>query len=150
MCLQVLISNIFIPFQYKVFLTSIMVSPLTNKLFRSMLINFEIFENFSGVFLLLDSECKSFVVREQTLCDFSSLKLLRLVLWLRVYSYLLNASHVVAKNVQDLGVELSYQRQLGKFVENIIQVLYILIYFFLVLSVTERDVGICDFLMFPK
>lgn len=127
-----------------------MVSPLTNKLFRSMLINFEIFENFSGIFLLLDSEYKSFVVREQTLCDFSSLKLLRLVLWLRVYSYLLNASHVVEKNVQDFGVELSYQRQLGKFVANIIQVLYILIYFFLVLSVTERDVAICDFLMFPK
>lgn len=143
--------NIFISFQYKVFLTSIMISPLTNELFRNMLINFEIFENFSGVFLLLDSECKSFVVREQTLCDFCSLKLLRLVLWFSVYSYLLNPSHVPEKNVQYFEVELSYQRQLGKFVEKIIQVLYILIYFcFLVLSVTERDLGICDFLTFPK
>ena len=128
-----------------------MISPLTNELFRSMLINFEIFENFSGIFLLLDSECKSFVVREQTLCDFSSLKLLRLVLWFSAYSYLLNPSHVLEKNVQYFEVELSYQRRLGKFVEKIIQVLYILIHLcFLVLSVTERDLGICDFLRFPK
>ena len=70
--------------------------------------------------MLLDSECKSFVVREQTLCDFSSLKLLRLVLWFSVYSYLLNASHALEKNVQYFWAELSYQRELGKFVENVI------------------------------
>ena len=97
-----------------------MISPLTSELFRNMLIHFEIFENFSGIFLLLDSECESFVVREQTLCDFPSLKLLRLVLWFSVYSYLLNASPALEKNVQYFWVELSYQRELGKFVENII------------------------------